>query len=401
MDITIKATLLKRKEKKDGTIPVYIRLTKDRKSRYLSTGLNVLPNQWNDREKKVRKNHPQYRLYNKQIKKKVREIESEYLNMDDTSNVDPKKLKEKVQPKEKDGVLYYADIYREHVRKQKRFYEYKKFGTIIENMTAFLRGKEIKPKKLDAKFASGFQEYLLDNIGNNPKTTNRKISSLRGFLNWMVDEKLLESDPFLQIKIVPPSESSKARLSYDQIQAIKNLNLQKNSALWHTRNYFFYSFYNAGIRFGDICTLTWGNIVDGRLMYNMQKTKGMKSIKQNQEHESILKHYRSENAKPTDYIFSILRKKHDDPFELRREISSRNVVVNKNLKKIAEKAKIQTNVSFHVARHSFSQYALKKGMDVYSISKALGHSDLKVTEEYLSSFDEDLLDKSMDKLFED
>lgn len=401
MDLTIKATLLKRKQKKDGTIPIYVRLSQNRKSNYISIGLNVLPNQWNDNERVVRKNHPQHRVYNRKIQEKIREIENEYLQAENTDKIDPKKLKEIVQPEKKNGLLSYAEEYREVVRKQKRFYEYKKFGTIIENLKSYLNGKNVDPQKVDAVFASEFQEYMMDKVGNNPKTTNRKISSLRSFFNWLVDREIIGSDPYLKVKVIRPSDSNKTRLSYDQIQMIKNLQLQKDSPLWHTRNYFLYSFYNAGIRFGDLCSLTWGNIVDGRLVYRMHKTSGMKSIKQNAEQEAILQHYRPDKPDPEDYIFPILRNKHNDPFFLRREISSRNVIINKNLKIIAEQAEIEANVSFHVARHSFSQYALRKGMDVYSISKALGHSDLKITEEYLSSFDEEMLDKSMDNLFGD
>lgn len=76
------------------------------------------------------------------------------------------------------------------------------------------------------------------------------------------------------------------------------------------------------------------------------------------------------------------------------------MIVNRHLKSIAKMAGVQANVSFHCSRHSFANYALQKGMDLYSISKALAHSDLKITEEYLKSFDEELLDQSMDKLFE-
>jgi len=100
-----------------------------------------------------------------------------------------------------------------------------------------------------------------------------------------------------------------------------------------------------------------------------------------------------------DYIFPILDERYSDPKELRKRISSKNVIVNRHLKTIATKAGIQASVSFHVSRHSFANYALKKGMDLYAISKALGHSDLKVTEEYIKTFDEELLDQSMNQLF--
>ena len=251
------------------------------------------------------------------------------------------------------------------------------------------------------QFIEGFQEHLIHNVRNNSQTTRRKLSSLKAFTDDLINSGKLKKDPFLRVKMVNGKSKPKTRLTYEQIIAIKELDIKKGTPLWHTRNYFLYSFYNAGIRFGDLCTLTWSNIVDGRLQYRMNKTSDDKNIKQLADHLTILDYYRNNAAKPDDYIFPILRKKHTDPMELRREISSRNVVINKNLKQLAKLAGIQANVSFHVARHSFSQFALKRGMDVYSISKALGHSDIEVTQEYLNSFDEDMLDTGMDKLFGD
>jgi site-specific recombinase XerD len=85
--------------------------------------------------------------------------------------------------------------------------------------------------------------------------------------------------------------------------------------------------------------------------------------------------------------------------DIKRLINSKNALANKVLKQLAEMAGIQTNVSFHIARHSFADYARKSNMNLYDISKALGHSDIKVTEQYLESFDNQSLTDSMSKLF--
>jgi site-specific recombinase XerD len=217
-------------------------------------------------------------------------------------------------------------------------------------------------------------------------------------IRWLIKTNEIKDDPFAKVDPVARTKTNqKTKLTFEQIEAIKNLQLKQGSDLWHVRNYFMYSFYNAGIRFGDLCCLTWENIIDGRLIYEMNKTGSRKSIQQMEPMRQILDLYRTDDC--TGYIFPILQKDFTDPGELRKRISSNNVIVNRHLKAIAKKAGIQANISFHVSRHSFANYALKKGMDLYSISKALGHSDLKITEEYINSFDEELLDKSMDKLW--
>lgn len=54
----------------------------------------------------------------------------------------------------------------------------------------------------------------------------------------------------------------------------------------------------------------------------------------------------------------------------------------------------------HIARHSFANIARQKNANVYDISNALGHSDIKVTEAYLSQFDYQSQDKTMAMVFD-
>ena len=96
--------------------------------------------------------------------------------------------------------------------------------------------------------------------------------------------------------------------------------------------------------------------------------------------------------------------------DLRKSISSKNTIVNKNLdniaktinKKIDEKKlklpKIE-NLSFHVSRHSYAQYAVESGLDVYELMHTLRHSKLETTQKYLKSLNEELADKAMSKVF--
>jgi site-specific recombinase XerD len=74
-------------------------------------------------------------------------------------------------------------------------------------------------------------------------------------------------------------------------------------------------------------------------------------------------------------------------------------LINKYLKTIAKKAEINKNISTHTARHSFADIARKKINNIYNLSKTLGHSDLKITEAYLASFDEEAVDNTLDEVF--
>jgi integrase len=75
------------------------------------------------------------------------------------------------------------------------------------------------------------------------------------------------------------------------------------------------------------------------------------------------------------------------------QISSKTAIYNKLLKKIGKLAEIETPLTSHIYRHSFANMALSLSDDIYSISKSLGHSSLKQTEEYLRDFDFDKVNK--------
>ncbi|MBO6524167.1 MAG: tyrosine-type recombinase/integrase [Balneolaceae bacterium] len=250
--------------------------------------------------------------------------------------------------------------------------------------------------RVDQKFLNEMQEYMTHELGNKPNTVRNKLQRFRGLVNEAFKQGLISKDPYYQFERVKREKVSRAKLGEKEINRIVNLELEKGSELWHVRNYFIFSFYMAGIRFSDICTLTPENLVDGRLKYEMKKTGSTKNIKLLEPAIEILKGY---NTDKKGYIFPILNEVYKDEFVLRKKISSKNVIVNRHLKELAKQAKIDENISFHVSRHSFANYALQKGMGVYSISKALAHSNLKTTEVYLKSFDEELLDNEMENIF--
>lgn len=442
MALTINLTLLKRRKREDGTIPIYIRFTENRKSRYRSTGKAIKQKYWQykkDNENPIHSDYRHSKKLNLYLRRLLREIKSVRDDLELDGNLSMDTLLDEIdEEKDPRSIIHQAKSYRKKLQKDDRYWERRHFKVVIGNIESFIddRNKSDQLSLLDADWIEDFQDYLLNTVGNGNNTVRKKLQRLKGMTDWLLKQDELENDPFTRVERVESKRTNgKVKLSFDQIKAIKNVNLARDTRLWHVRNYFMYSFYNAGIRFGDLCCLKWKNLIDGRLVYEMNKTEQQKSINQlkpmyrllfnyvnpgkylkfskfeakgfnylSRSYEPlnaiapfVVQHYARDHLQ--EYIFPILDEYYDDPFELRKKISSKNVQVNNRLKTIAGKAGIQSNISFHVSRHSFAHYALKKGMDLYAISKALGHSDLKVTEEYLKTFDEELLDKSMNKLF--
>ena len=149
-----------------------------------------------------------------------------------------------------------------------------------------------------------------------------------------------------------------------------------------------------------MCLLRVENVRGGRLRYRMSKTGAQKDIAIVPAAAAILKHYDVDGRPPTARVFPVFDGYNlSTPDHIYRATRSRNAIVNRNLKEMAKMAGIYEGISFHLARHTWSDYARREGWDVYKISKALGHTDLKTTEHYLKGFDTESIDEEMGRLF--
>lgn len=97
---SVKIILWKHDQKKDGTFPLAIRITQNRKIRYVFTGKYILENQWKKTLSKVKKSHPNSVRLNNYLLKKLREADSIALDADvSKENITSKDIKNKVQRK--------------------------------------------------------------------------------------------------------------------------------------------------------------------------------------------------------------------------------------------------------------------------------------------------------------
>lgn len=281
---------------------------------------------------------------------------------------------------------------------QKKLYPQKTLHVVLNKVQKF-EGEEYLPlKRIDVEWLNKFEAFLKREYGNGKTTVSKNFEPIRKIIDIALRESIISKNPFLVFKGARREASkTKTKLSINQIKAIEDLELPHGSKIWHSRNAFIFSFYSGGIRFGDVCCLKWDNVKDDRLSYKMNKNEKEFSTELNKNQFEILSLYEGENF---DYIFPFLKtNKIYDPVTLRKAINSQNVMVNNNLKKIGSLVEIDTKISFHISRHSFAQYAIESGLDVYELMQTLRHTKVESTQRYLKGFDENLADKAMKKVF--
>ena len=251
----------------------------------------------------------------------------------------------------------------------------------------------------------------------HPNTIEVQFNILRTLVHRAIEVGIMEAsrDPFLVFKY-KGVKTVKEKLDDSEMERIINLELEEGSLIWHCKNYFLFSYYCAGIRAADLIQLRWGNVSSsGRLHYQMGKNHKERDLLLVEQAVEILRHYHREDAKATDYIFPLLsndaeyagyvtqadkdRMKPELRHKMYQDISSKNAIINKYLKKIAEKAEIAKPLSMHISRHSFAHIAQEAGAESSAIKNILGHSNLATTERYMGSFDTSKTDETLRNVF--
>lgn len=118
----------------------------------------------------------------------------------------------------------------------------------------------------------------------------------------------------------------------------------------------------------DIRNLTWGQVKDWWIQYRRQKTK---------ETVNVLLHQK---------VLAVLGAPGNDSELVFRDLPS-DWYIGHALMKCMQSAGITKNVTFHGARHTFATLSLTYVADLYTVSELLGHTSVKITQEYAKVVD--------------
>jgi len=443
----IKVVLYKNRTYNDGSHPIMIRITQNRKAIYKAVGYSVLPDAWDEENHCVYEKKPQLtkKLEDQFSSSKIAELKSRYPNaivvhnarhiniairdkIEEVSDIsdklkvneetwDLKAIKSKLNPSDagdrNKSFLVFGNEHRDKFLKSGSIGTYKSYKSTLNKLEGYLNKKDLLFSDLTVQFLEGYGVYMQLNESKK-NTSNKRLKTntihkhfkcIRSIYYAAIAEKVVtaEKNPFFVYKLKLDPNVRKDKLTVDEIITMEKLNLKKDSLVFHARNFFLFSFYCAGIRARDVLMLKWHNInKEDRVEYRMDKTGHHKSISLIPKTKDILKHYKPAKPQPNSFIFPFMDASLDlsDALTLFNHISSNVSLVNKYLKDVAIEAKIEKVLSTHIARHSFSDIARKRKTSIYDISKMLGHSSIKVTEAYLASFDVESQDEAMKSIMD-
>ena len=229
--------------------------------------------------------------------------------------------------------------------------------------------------QIDRRWLESFKHYLEKEARTpsdkqlSPNSQHSYYNKIRAALREAHKEGIIQKNPAFETDGIKPGETEREFLTYDELQAmvkaVCEIQILKRAFLFSALT---------GLRWSDIQKLLWSEVQHSKengyyIRFIQKKTKGSETLPISKQAFQLL----GDRETPEKRVFSSLK------------YSSWH---NIKLQQWAMRAGISKTITFHCARHTYATLQLTFGTDIYTVSKLLGHKDLKTTQIYAKVIDE-------------
>lgn len=382
-----------------------LRITQNRKIKYKSLNISISEKHWDFKKNIPKSNCPNKDLILKIILKAKLEYQQKVLEKkaNDEEFTATSLINETNDEIKAKTVEEFYQLTINELREKGQIGNSYAYLNSYNTLKNFNKGKKLDYtfSHIDVAFCKKLEDWLRSK-GNKDTTLSYQFRTLRATFNKAIEAKIVsrEKNPFIEYKLSRfNTKTIKRALSKEDILKIINTDCSGKSELRQlTHDLFSFSYLCGGISFVDIANLTCKNIVEGRLIYQRQKTHGNINLILSDKALEIIQKY-NYYCLQTSFLFPILHnKRHITPMQKNNRIHKICHQVNQELRLFAKELNINAEVTTYVARHSFATILKKSGVNIGIISEALGHQDIKTTQIYLSHFDNEQIDAAMQNL---
>ena len=396
MAITYKLFLDERTQKGNNKFALKLRITFNRKHKFVPLNVELKKDEWNPITQKVKASHPNAKLINVKINQTLNEVQEKALKYETTEKVyDVADL----AVNGTNNVLTFKSFADQEIKNLKnagRIGNATTYQTATNKLIAYA-GNALRFEQIDYKLLDNFANSMLE----DEMTVNAVASymrEIRALFNKAIKMDIVEQKyyPFTKYKIKTTKTISRS-LTVAEMKKIAKLKLIPGSQMWHSRNYFLLSFCLIGTNFTDLFKLTPHSIQNDRVIFNRSKTKKIYSICLQQKAMQILSCYYKPESNP-DYLLPVLSKG-DSPADIKRKALQAIKTTNKYLVDIAKECKISQEITTYYARYSWANICKSLGYSKDLIAEGLGHSyGNSTTSIYLDNYDKEIIDAANAKV---
>ena len=262
-------------------------------------------------------------------------------------------------------------------------------ATTINNIilhTTIYKGEKIRLCDVDKNYCLGFIDYLSTAYTtgrNKPKrmaasTARLYFNTFVTALNQAVRDEYIPFNPTDRLSLEdkrPINKKSEPRV-YLLEEEVRALTTAKCGNEMVKRAFFFSCF--CGLRIGDVDKLVWKDILQEGESWYFRKGVIKNASYLNLPIPKIALSYLpgSPTMNSDELIFNL----------------PRNSTVNAGIKRWAERAGVDKKLTYHVSRHTYATLLITKGVDIYTVSKLLGHKNVRTTQIYADVIDKKKVD---------
>lgn len=399
---SIKIILWKHDQKKDGTFPLALRITHNRKTRYSFTGKYIFMKDWDAAASKVKKSHPNSTRLNNFLLTKLKEANKTLLDLEtEDKSISSKQIKKEITaPLNKKSFNEVSRIYLKELEDNKKLTRLSSDRARVNHFIEFAGSDNINFREIDEAFLRRYMTFLKTKKNNSQRSVINSLIVIRTIYNRAIKMGIVERKyyPFGADKIrIKFPETEKIGLSVDEMQSLESVdNLTPQEE--HARNVWLFSFFLAGMRAADVLLIRWSDIYDGRLHYRMNKNEKLLSLKLPDKIYPILKAYEDQKENSDDFIFPEMKKADlSNPKDVLAKTKTANKKFNLYLEKVAEKAKIDKKLTMHIARHTFGNISGDK-IPIQTLQRLYRHSSITTTIQYQANFIHKDFDDALDSV---
>ena len=367
-------------KKKNGMIPVYCRIRYDNRIAQFNTKIDVFGANWDSQTTRVIGNNS--KSVNIQLEKIRIDIIKKYELLYKTNIIITAKTILDLYKNNSllmDGIM---NVFKQHNKNMKSLIgieyskgSYKNYITTIKHLKNYIKTKfntdDISLNKLNYDFVYNFSHYILLNTKCTHNGMMKHIQRLKKITNFCIKNNYITNDPFIGFKI-KFKKSNRVYINNEELHILKNIKL--NKSLNKIRDIFLFACYT-GLSYIDLYNLNIKNIQIGDdnlkwIFIKRHKTDIPSNVPILPPALTILNKYKTQNN--INGIFPMIS----------------NQKTNIALKEIARLCNFNKKLTFHCARHTFATtITLTNGVPIETVSKMLGHNNIKTTQIYARVID--------------
>lgn len=385
-NVAILFYLKKRANSKEEKVPVYLRITCDGQRIEMATGRKIQAKLWNPSEERAKGKTAEALKLNSDLNEMQMKINDTIRYLRDCGDeLSAEKIKNRYLGKTEKPIML-IDVFKEHNRKVAALVNQEfapatitRYETTLKHTQDFMQWKykinDIRVKQIDHQFISEFEFYLRSVRKCNNNSALKYIKNFGKIVRICLASGWITVNPFLNYKI-KIKKVDRPFLSKEELEAMASKTFV-STRLEQVRDIFLFSCYT-GLAYVDVQTLKRSEIVQGFdgeqwIFTSRQKTDTPSRIPLLPYALSVIKKYRGHpQCEIEDRVLPILS----------------NQKMNAYLKEIADVCGISKDLTFHIARHTFATtVTLLNGVPIETVSKMLGHTNIKTTQHYARILD--------------